>query len=151
MQFYMEQITKNKKAYFDYQIVENYTAGIVLLGSEVKSIRNRDVSIKEAYCHVVDDEMWIKGMHIAPFKESGSHQNHEPIRDRKLLLNKKEIVKLQEKVGQKGLTIIPLKIIINGKGLIKVDIGLGIGKKNYDKRNAIKDRDIQRDVDRSIN
>jgi SsrA-binding protein len=147
----MEQITKNKKAYFDYQIVENYTAGIVLLGSEVKSIRNRDVSIKEAYCHVVDDEMWIKGMHIAPFKESGSHQNHEPIRDRKLLLNKKEIVKLQEKVGQKGLTIIPLKIIINGKGLIKVDIGLGIGKKNYDKRNAIKDRDIQRDVDRSIN
>jgi len=151
MQFYMEQITKNKKAYFDYQIVENYTAGIALLGSEVKSIRNRDVSIKEAYCHVVDDEMWIKGMHIAPLKESGSHQNHEPIRDRKLLLNKKEIVKLQEKVGQKGLTIIPLKIIINGKGLIKVDIGLGIGKKNYDKRNTIKDRDIQRDVDRSIN
>jgi len=147
----MEQITKNKKAYFDYEIVENYTAGIVLLGSEVKSIRNRDVSIKEAYCHVVDDEMWIKGMHIAPFKESGSHQNHEPIRDRKLLLNKKEIVKLQEKVAQKGLTIIPLKVIINGKGLIKVDIGLAVGKKNYDKRQTIKARDIQRDVDRSIN
>jgi len=147
----MEQITKNKKAYFDYEIVENYTAGIVLFGSEVKSIRNRDVSIKEAYCHVVDDEMWIKGMHIAPFKESGSHQNHEPIRDRKLLLNKKEIIKLQEKVAQKGLTIIPLKVIINGKGLIKVDIGLAVGKKNYDKRQTIKARDIQRDVDRSIN
>ncbi len=147
----MEQITKNKKAYFDYQIVENYTAGIVLLGSEVKSIRNRDVSIKEAYCHVVDDEMWIKGMHISPFKESGSHQNHDPIRDRKLLLNKKEIKKLQEKVGQKGLTIVPLKVIINGKGLIKIDIGLAVGKKNYDKRIAIKGRDIKRDMDRNIN
>ncbi len=144
----MEQITKNKKAYFDYEIVENYTAGIVLLGSEVKSIRNKDISIKEAYCHVVDDEMWIKGMHIAPFKESGSHQNHEPIRDRKLLLNKKEIIKLQEKVAQKGLTIIPLKVIINGKGLIKVDIGLAVGKNNYDKRQSLKEKDQKREVDR---
>ena len=79
----MEQITKNRKAYFDYEIVETYTAGIVLLGSEVKSIRKKDVSIKEAYCHVVDNEMWLKGMHIAQFKESGMYQNHEPVRDRR--------------------------------------------------------------------
>jgi SsrA-binding protein len=147
----MEQITKNKKVYFDYEIVENYTAGIVLLGSEVKSIRNKDVSIKEAYCHVIDNEMWIKGMHIAQFKESGSHQNHDPIRDRKLLLNKKEIKKLQEKVAQKGLTIVPLKVILTGKGLIKVDIGLAVGKNNYDKRQTIKAKDNQRDMDRNIN
>ena len=147
----MEQITKNKKAYFDYEIVETYTAGIVLLGSEVKSIRNKDISIKEAYCHVVDNEMWLNGAHIAQFKESGNHQNHEPVRNRKLLLNKKEIKKLQEKVARKGLTIIPLKVIINGKGLIKVDIGLAVGKKDYDKRQTIKANDIKRDMDRSIN
>jgi SsrA-binding protein len=147
----MVQITKNKKAYFDYEILETYTAGIVLFGSEVKSIRNKDISIKEAYCHVVDNEMWLNGSHIAQFKESGNHQNHEPVRNRKLLLNKKEINKLQEKVARKGLTIIPLKVIINGKGLIKVDIGLAVGKKDYDKRQTIKDNDIKRDMDRSMN
>ena len=83
---------KNKKAYFDYNIIENYTAGIVLVGSEVKSIRNKDVSIKEAFCHIEDGEMWLKGMHIAQFKESGMYQNHEPVRNRKLLLNKKLIM-----------------------------------------------------------
>ena len=147
----MEQISKNKKAYFDYEILENYMAGIVLVGSEVKSIRNKDVSIKEAYCHIDNGEMWIKGMHIAPFKESGTYQNHEPVRDRKLLLNKKEIKKLQEKVAQKGLTIVPLKIIITGRGLIKVDIGLAQGKKNYDKRVSLKEKDIKRDIERTIN
>jgi len=147
----MEQITRNKKAYFEYFIEDTYTAGLVLFGSEVKSIRQGEVSIKEAYCIVVDGEMFIRGMHIAPFKESGIHQNHEPIRERKLLLNKKEIIKLQEKVTQKGFTIIPLKIIITNKGLIKIDIGLGLGKKLFDKRNTIKDRDIQRDIDRNIN
>lgn len=142
----MEKICDNRKSYFDYEILENYTAGIVLLGSEVKSIRNKDVSIKEAYCHIENGEMWIMGMHIAQFKESGTYQNHEPVRDRKLLLNKKEIKKLQEKVAQKGLTIIPLKIILTEIGLIKVDIGLGQGKKNYDKKQAIKLRDLERDL-----
>jgi len=146
----MEQISKNKKAYFDYEILENYTAGIVLVGSEVKSIRRKDVSIKEAYCHIINGEMWLKGMHIAPFKESGMYQNHEPIRDRKLLLNKKEIKKMEEKVSQKGMTIIPLKVIITGRGLIKVDIGLGVGKKLYDKRNTIRDRDIAMDNKREL-
>ena len=146
----MDQIAKNNKAYFDYEILENFTAGIVLLGSEVKSIRNKDVSIKEAYCHVENGEMWLKGMHIAQFKESGRFQNHEPVRDRKLLLNKKEIKKLQEKVSQKGLTIVPLKIIITGKGLIKLDIGLARGKNNYDKKETIKLRDLDRDVKNNI-
>ncbi len=146
----MDQIAKNNKVYFDYEILENFTAGIVLVGSEVKSIRNKDVSIKEAFCHVENGEMWLKGMHIAQFKESGRFQNHEPVRDRKLLLNKKEIKKLQEKVSQKGLTIVPLKIIITGKGLIKVDIGLARGKKNYDKKETIKLRDLDRDVKNNI-
>ena len=92
----------------------------------------------------------MNGMHIAPFKEAGMYQNHDPLRNRKLLLNKKEILKLETKVSQKGLTIIPLKIIINGKGLIKVDIGLAQGKKLFDKRASIRDRDIKLDSDREI-
>ena len=144
-------ITTNKKGFFDYEILDTYTAGIVLVGSEVKSMRNKDVSIKEAFCHINNGEMWIKGMHIAPFKESGTFQNHEPLRDRKLLLNKREINKLQEKSAQKGLTIIPLKVILTTNGLIKIDIGLGKGKNNYNKRQSIKAKDIKRDIERTIN
>jgi SsrA-binding protein len=145
----MEQITKNKKAYFDYNIEDNYTAGIVLLGSEVKSIRKKDVSIKEAYCHIEGGEMFLKGMHIAEFKESGKYQNHDTTRDRKLLLSKKEIKKLEDKVSQKGMTIVPLKVFITNRGLIKIEIGLASGKKQYDKRQTIKDRDIKRDMERN--
>lgn len=141
----MELITTNKKAYFDYEIVKDYTAGIILVGSEVKSIRNREVSIKEAYCHIDNGEMFIKGMHIAQYKQSGIHQNHEPLRDRKLLLNKREINGLQKKVAEKGFTIVPLKVIITKKGLIKVDIGLAKGKKQFDKRAAIKSKDLERE------
>lgn len=141
-------IVKNKKAYFDYQILDTYTAGIILLGSEVKSIRNKDVSIKEAYCQIINGEMWLKGLHISHFKQSGIYQNHEPLRERKLLLNKKEIIKLDENVSQKGLTIIPLRVIITNTGFIKIDIGLAKGKNNFDKRNTIRDRDIAREIDR---
>lgn len=146
----METVNNNRKTYFNYEIIDDIRAGIVLLGSEVKSIRNKDVSIKEAYCYIDNGEMYIKGMHIAPLKESGIYQNHEPLRDRKLLLNKKEIIKLQEKANQKGLTIVPLKVLINNKGLIKIDIGLARGKKLHDKRETIKERDIQRDIDRNV-
>lgn len=146
----MELITKNKKAFFDYEIIDTYTAGIILVGSEVKSIRNKEVSIKEAYCHIDNGEMFLKGMHIAQFKQSGTHQNHDPLRDRKLLLNKKEINKLHKKVGEKGLTIVPLKVIITNKGFIKVDIGLAQGKKNFDKRETIKANDIKRESDREL-
>lgn len=144
-------ITEDKRKYFEYEIIDIYRAGIVLVGSEVKSMRNKDVSIKEAFCQINNGEIWIKGMHIAPFKESGTFQNHEPLRDRKLLLNKREINKLEEKSSQKGLTIIPLKVILTSKGLIKIDIGLGRGKKNHDKRETIKQKDIKRDIERTIN
>lgn len=144
-------ITQDKKKYFEYEILDVYTAGIVLVGSEVKSVRNKDVSIKEAFCHVANGEIWIKGMHIAQFKESGTFQNHEPVRDRKLLLNKREIIKLQEKSSQKGLTIIPLKVILTSKGLIKIDVGLAKGKNNFDKRNSIRERDILLDNKRDSN
>jgi SsrA-binding protein len=146
----MELIAKNKKAFFNYTIEDTYMAGLVLLGSEVKSIRNRDVSIKEAYCVIVGGEMFIRGMHIAEFKESGMYQNHDPTRERKLLLNKKEIKKLEEGVARSGFTIVPLKLIITKKGLIKLDIGLGSGKKLFDKKNAIKERDIKIDTDREL-
>lgn len=144
-------IASNKKGFFDYEILDTYTAGIVLVGSEVKSVRNKDVSIKEAFCHVANGEIWIKGMHIAQFKESGTYQNHEPVRDRKLLLNKREIIKLQEKSSQKGLTIIPLKVILTSKGLIKIDVGLAKGKNTRDKRNSIRERDILLDNKRDSN
>lgn len=146
----MNKINTNRKAYFDYNIEDTYLAGIVLLGSEVKSIRKKDMSIKEAYCHIENNEMWLKGMHIAEFKESGKYQNHDPIRDRKLLLNKKEIIKLHEKVTQKGMTIVPISVIINNHGLIKVEIGLASGKKQYDKRISLREKDINREKDREL-
>ena len=146
----MEIITTNKKVFYLYNIIEKYTAGIILVGSEVKSIRKKEVSIKEAYCHIDNGEMFLKGMHIAQFKQSGIYQNHEPLRDRKLLLNKKEINKLHKKVGEKGLTIVPLRVIITNKGFIKVDIGLAQGKKNFDKKSAIRERDIAMDSDREL-
>jgi SsrA-binding protein len=144
-------ITKNKKAYFDYEIIEKYTSGILLLGSEVKSIRLHDIAIKEGYCHILNNEMWLKGVHIAPYKQSGTYQNHEPIRDRKLLLNKKEILKIHNSVIKKRFTIIPLSVIINDRGLIKIEIGLCKSKNNFDKRESLKEKDIKRNVDRYIN
>lgn len=143
------ELSKNRKAYFDYTIIDELVAGIVLVGSEVKSMRNKDVSIKEAFCHIEDGEVWLKGMHIAEFKESGKYQNHETIRDRKLLLNKKEIRKLEDRVVKKGMTIIPLKVILTTNGLIKIKIGLAIGKKQFDKRASIRDKDIKREIERS--
>ena len=109
----MKPITKNKKAYFSYEILEKHTAGIKLQGSEVKSIKDNKVSIAEAYCFITGGEMFIKGMHVAEYKQGGTHFNHEPVRDRKLLLKKKEIKKLSEKMLQKGLTIVPLEIILS--------------------------------------
>lgn len=144
----MTLITKNKKAFFEYNILEKIVAGIQLKGSEVKSIRRSNVSINEAYCYIKDGEIFIKGMHIAEFKEGGTHNNHEPLRERKLLLKKKEILKLAEKMSQQGLTIVPLCIILGSTGFIKLEIGLAKGKNLYDKRNTIKDRDAKREMDR---
>jgi SsrA-binding protein len=145
-----KKICVNKKAYFEYNILEKHTAGIQLQGSEVKSIRAGKVSIVEAYCYVKDGELFIKGMHITEHKEGGKHYNHQPLRDRKLLMKKKEIIKLDASLSQKGLTIVPLEVIITNTGFVKVEIGLGKGKHNYDKRESIKEKDIKRDIERNL-
>jgi SsrA-binding protein len=142
----MKQLVRNRKAYFEYTILDKHTAGIVLVGSEVKSIKSSKVSIEEAYCYITDGEIFIKGMNVTPHKEGGPHYNHEPLRDRKLLLKKKEIVKLAEIIYQKGLTIIPLEIILSDYGFIKLVIGVAKGKNLYDKKNSIKLRDLDREL-----
>lgn len=139
---------KNRRAWFDYEILEEEVSGVSLVGSEVKSIRAGKASITEAHCIIHDGEVFIVGMHIAEYKESG-RSGHDPYRRRKLLLTKKQIVKWDKKLAIKGLTIIPLKVFIS-KGFIKINIALCKGKKNYDKRESIKSKDIQRDSDREI-
>lgn len=141
---------KNRRVNFDYEILEDEICGISLFGSEVKSIRNGKASISEAYCSIQDGEMFIIGMHIAEYKESG-RGGHEPYRKRKLLLTKKQINRLDEKIKVKGMTIVPVKLFSNSKGLLKIKIALAKGKKNYDKRASIKERDIKRDTAREIN
>jgi SsrA-binding protein len=139
-------IVKNKKGYYEYTIIDKYIAGIQLKGSEVKSVRANKVSINEAYCFINDGEIFIKGMHIAEHLHGGRHNNHIPTRDRKLLLKKSEIIKLKEKTSQKGLTIIPLEVIISDTGFVKVEIGLARGKNTFDKSQAIKIRDLDREL-----
>lgn len=146
----MKSIIKNKRGYYEYTILQKYIAGIKLQGSEVKSIRNGKVSISEAYCFISNGEIFIKGMNISEYKEGGKHNNHEPLRDKKLLLNKKEILDLKEKTSQKGLTIIPLEVILTDTGFFKIEIGLAKGKNLYDKRQTIKEKDIKREIQRSI-
>lgn len=146
----MKLISKNKKAFFSYEILEKYLCGIVLVGSEVKSIRLNNVSIGEAYCFISNGEMFIKGMNISPYKEGGIHNNHEPLRDKKLLLKKKEISKISEVISQKGLTIVPLEIIISTTGFIKIQIGIGRGKNLFDKKQSIKIKDLDREIKRNL-
>jgi SsrA-binding protein len=143
------KICSNKKAYFEYEILEKHIAGIKLVGSEVKSVKANKVSIVEAYCFIKDNEMYIKGMHITEHKEGGKYNNHVAVRDRKLLMHKKEIIKLQENLSQKGLTIVPLEIILSDTGFIKVQIGLSKGKNLYDKRNSLKIKDLNRELERN--
>jgi len=145
----MKSVTKNKRAYFEYQILDKYVAGLQLKGSEVKSIKNGMCSIAEAYCYISNNEIFIKGMHVAEHKEGVTHNNHEAVRDRKLLMKKKEISKLDESVGKKGLTIVPIEVLVNPTGLIKIEIGLGRGKNLYDKRNSLKEKDLKRENDRN--
>lgn len=138
---------KNKKAYFDYEILDTYTAGIKLLGTEIKSIRESKASIKEAYCYVDGGEVFVKNMHITEYA-NGGYVNHEPYRLRKLLLNKKEIDKIEKKLKDVGITLVPLLLFINDKGLAKLEIGVAKGKKLYDKRESLKQKDTKRDMDR---
>lgn len=143
-------IIKNRKAYYEYSILEKVVAGIQLKGSEVKSVKMNNVNISEAYCFIQNNEIFIKNMHISEHKQGGVHNNHEPFRDRKLLLKKKEILSLSEKVKQKGLTIIPLEVILSKTGFIKIEIGLAKGKNLYDKRVSIKEKDLKRDFERNF-
>jgi SsrA-binding protein len=138
---------KNKRAYYEYFISDEISAGMVLTGTEIKSIRNGKANITDAYCTFVNDELFVRNMYIAEY-DYGSYNAHEPRRDRKLLLTKRELRKLRNKVKDVGLTIIPLRLYINEKGLAKLEIGLAKGKKLYDKRASIKDRDVKRDMER---
>ena len=146
---YNNLVIKNKRASFEYSFLEHFTAGIVLTGTEIKSIRNSQASINEAYCTLINKELFIRNMHIAEFKE-GSYNNHITKRDRKLLLNKRELLKIAAMMKDKGLTIIPVRLFITDKGLAKIDIAVAKGKKMYDKREDIKKRDTQRELDRII-
>lgn len=144
----MKTIIRNKKAYFEYQILSEYTAGIQLLGSEIKPIKGNLASIKESYCYVKDGEVFISGMHVPV--ESNTMYPHDTTRLRKLLLNKKEILKIEAEISQQGLTMVPLSVNITNTGLIKIKLGIGRGKKNYDKRESIKLKDQERDLGRKF-
>ncbi len=139
---------KNRRAKFEYEFLEKFTAGIQLTGTEIKSIRAGKASIVEAFCFINNDELFIKNMFIAEYEE-GSYNNHEPRRNRKLLLNRNEIDKLVKKKKDVGLTIIPINLFINGKGYAKIDIALAKGKKLYDKRQDLKSKDDKRSMDRA--
>ena len=139
---------QNKKARFEYELLEKYTAGIVLTGTEIKSIRNSKASITESFCEFNEKgELFVVNMYIEEYL-FGTHYNHKPRAERKLLLNKRELKKLSKEVKNSGLTIVPLKLFINDKGLAKLIISLAKGKKIYDKRETIKDRDNKRNLDR---
>ena len=138
---------KNKKAYHDYEIIEKYVAGLQLQGTEIKSIRRGKVSLVESYCVFVKNELYVRGMQIAEY-EWGSYNKHAPGRERKLLLNQNELRKLQRKVKESGLTITTLRLFIAETGYAKLEIALAKGKREYDKRETIKRKDTQRQMDR---
>ena len=137
----------NRKANYNYFLLEEYVAGIVLEGCEVKSIRNRDVNMSDSYCTFVGNELIIKNMHISPYKNSGfAYKDYDPKRDRKLLLTKRELRKLQKDVQVKGYTIVPVNLYTNDKGLVKLTIAMAKGKHTYDKSQTIKERDLDREM-----
>lgn len=144
----MEIVATNKKARFNYEIIEKIEAGISLKGTEVKSVRNKNVSIGESYAQIKENEVFLYNLHISPY-EQGNRENHDPIRVRKLLLHKHEIKKLVSKIQQKGLSLVPLSIYLR-KGKIKIELAVGRGKRLVDKRETIKKKTIQREIDRIV-
>ena len=143
-------ITKNRQAYFNFTINEEFDCGIVLLGNEVKSIRNGDVTIGDSFAYMKNGEIWIKNVKVAPYKQAHKLDKHDENREKKLLLNKKELVKIDRMLGDKGSTIVPLAIFVNNNR-IKVKIGVCKGKKLWNKKEDIKSRDIDRDAKRELN
>jgi SsrA-binding protein len=140
---------KNRSAYFEYLIDSKYEAGMVLLGTEVKSLREGKASFVDSYCIIHKGELWLKNFHIAEYTH-GSANNHDPLRDRKLLLQKREIRKIESKLKEKGYTLIPLRIFFNEKNLAKIEIGLAKGKKLHDKRESIRQKDMEREMKRHL-
>lgn len=138
---------RNRQAGFQFELLDKYVAGLVLRGTEIKSIREAKVNLQDGYCYFNNGELYVKGVTIDQYAQ-GTHYNHEAQRERKLLLKRTELVKLEKRVEEKGLTLIPLRLFINGRGYAKMEIALGRGKKLHDKRNAIKDRDAKRELDK---
>jgi SsrA-binding protein len=136
---------RNRQAYYEYFIDDKYDAGMVLAGTEVKSIRAGKVSFNDSYCYFHKGELWVRSLHIAEYSH-GNLNNHVDVRERKLLLNKKELRKIETKIKEKGITVVPLRIFFSEKGFVKMEIGLGKGKKIFDKRETIKDRDNEREM-----
>lgn len=137
----------NRKAKFNYEFIDSYKAGIVLTGTEIKSIKEGKVNLSDSFCYFRQNELWLKNLHISTYFNA-SYANHDPLRLRKLLLNKKELRKLEGKIKEKGFAIIPYKIFFNERGLAKIEIHLAKGKKAYDKRESIKERDTNKEIQR---
>ncbi len=142
----VKDLVVNRRAGFEYELSDTFEAGLALLGSEVKSLRNGRGNLQEAYVRIQNDEAWLMGCHISPYAQA-NRNNHEPLRPRKLLLKRAELTKLEKAVGQKGMTIVPKKIYLRGR-LIKLEMAIGRGKKLHDKRNSMKERDAKRDMER---
>lgn len=140
---------KNRQIFYEYFIDSRFEAGMVLLGTEVKSVREGKVSFNDSYCLIDKGEIWLKSLHIAEYSH-GTVNNHDPLRDRKLLLHKREIKKIQTKLKEKGYTLVPLRIFFNEKNLAKIEIGLAKGKKLHDKRESIKQKDVEREMKRYL-
>lgn len=140
---------RNKRATFDYEILEEYIAGVVLVGTEIKSLRLGKASLTDSYCYFEQGELWIRNVNIAEY-QWGTCNNHVPKRDRKLLLNRKELAKLQRSLQDRGLTVVGLRLFINERGLAKIVVGLARGRKSYDKREYLKENDARREMDKAM-
>lgn len=138
---------RNKQASFQYELIDKFIAGIVLKGTEIKSIREGKVNLQDGYCYFSNEEIFAKGININPYSQ-GTYYNHEAARERKLLMKKSELLKLEAKVEEKGLTLVPTRLFINERGFAKLEIALARGKKTHDKRNSIKERDVKRELSR---
>lgn len=138
---------RNRQASFEFELLDKYIAGLVLRGTEIKSIREGKVNLQDGFCYFNDGELYVRGINITPYAQ-GTHYNHEAQRERKLLLKRFEIKKLERKVEEKGLTLVPVRLFINDRGFAKLEIALARGKKMHDKRDSIKERDAKRDLDR---
>ena len=145
----MKIVSNNKKAYHDYFILDTYEAGIELKGTEIKSVRQNQVNLKDSFVRVKNNEVFVENMHISPY-DHGNIFNHDPKRTRKLLLHKKEILKITNKIKEGGLTVVPTKLYFNKSSKVKLEIAIAKGKKLYDKRNDLKEKDAKRDIERSL-